>query len=152
MLNIGDKAPDFELKTTTGSIFRLSEVVKKNNVVLYFYPKDDTRGCTAQACSFRDQYEVFKDNNAEVVGISSDDTESHQRFSAKYELPFTLLSDPGGKVRKLYQVPRTLGLVPGRTTFLIDKSGIVRYVFNSQLKPLEHVQNTLAMLQEMNTV
>ena len=150
MLKIGDKAPDFQLPTATGEIFRLSQALQQNNVVLYFYPKDDTRGCTAQACSFRDQYDVFRENNAEVVGISSDDIQSHQRFSTKHQLPFTLLSDSKGEVRKLLRVPRTMGIVPGRVTYLIDKAGIVRYAFNSQLKPLEHVAGTLEVLKTLN--
>jgi thioredoxin-dependent peroxiredoxin len=149
MLNIGEKAPDFTLQTATGESFSLSQALQKNNVVLYFYPKDDTRGCTAQACSFRDQYDIFRENNAEVVGISSDDVETHQQFSAKHQLPFTLLSDPKGEVRKLYRVPRTLGIVPGRVTYLIDKQGIIRYSFNSQLKPLEHVAGTLEVLKSL---
>lgn len=150
MLKVGEKAPDFSLQTSSGEIFRLSEALRKNNVVLYFYPKDDTRGCTAQACSFRDQYEVFQESNAEVVGISSDDAESHLQFSAKHRLPFTLLSDSKGEVRKLYRVPRTFGIVPGRVTYLIDKEGIIRYAFNSQLKPLEHVSGTLEVLKTLN--
>jgi thioredoxin-dependent peroxiredoxin len=149
MLNIGEKAPDFTLQTATGESFSLSQALQKNNVVLYFYPKDDTRGCTAQACSFRDQYDIFRENNAEVVGISSDNVETHQQFSAKHQLPFTLLSDPKGEVRKLYRVPRTLGIVPGRVTYLIDRQGIVRYAFNSQLKPLEHVAGTLEVLKTL---
>jgi len=149
MLKVGDKAPDFSLQTATGEIFRLSEMLRENNVVLYYYREDDTRGCTAQACSFRDQYEVFRESNAEVVGISSDDVESHQQFSAKHRLPFTLLSDSKGEVRKLYRVPRTFGIVPGRVTYLIDKAGIVRYAFNSQLKPLEHVSGTLEILKTL---
>ncbi|KAA5544839.1 peroxiredoxin [Adhaeribacter rhizoryzae] len=149
MLKVGDSAPDFSLQTATGEIFRLSEVLRESNVVLYFYPKDDTRGCTAQACSFRDQYEIFRESNAEVVGVSSDDAESHQQFSAKHRLPFTLLSDAKGEVRKLYRVPRTFGIVPGRVTYLIDKAGIVRYAFNSQLKPLEHVSGTLEILKTL---
>ena len=149
MLNIGEKAPDFTLQTATGESFSLSQALQKNNVVLYFYPKDDTRGCTAQACSFRDQYDIFRENNAEVVGISSDDVETHQQFSAKHQLPFTLLSDPKGEVRKLYRVPRTLGIVPGRVTYLIDRQGIIRYSFNSQLKPLEHVAGTLEVLKSL---
>ncbi len=149
MLQTGNPAPDFELKNAAGETFRLSELKGKKNIVLYFYPKDDTRGCTAEACSFRDQYEVFQEQGAEVVGVSSDDEVSHRQFSAKYELPFVLLSDPGGKVRKLYRVPKTLGLIPGRSTYVIDKEGIIRYAFNSQMKPLEHVQNALRVLQQL---
>ncbi|WP_211240607.1 peroxiredoxin [Adhaeribacter aquaticus] len=147
MLAVGDNAPDFELLKPDKTPFRLSEVLKSKKVVLYFYPKDDTRGCTAEACSFRDLYQVFQEQGAEVVGISSDDTESHHKFSSKYNLPFVLLSDSTRKVRKLYQVPKTLALIPGRVTYVIDQSGIVRYAFNSLMKPLEHVSGALEVLK-----
>ncbi len=149
MLPNGISAPDFSLQDANKEIFSLSSLRNNKSVVLYFYPKNDTRGCTAEACSFRDQYEIFQEQGAEVVGVSSDDLSSHQKFSAKYQLPFVLLSDPGSQVRKLYQVPKTLGLIPGRATYVIDKKGIIRYSFNSQLKPLEHVQNALKILQEL---
>lgn len=149
MLKTGDKAPDFNLLDASGDVFHLSEKLKEKSVVLYFYPKNDTRGCTAEACSFRDQYEVFKDQGAEVVGISSDDLDSHQKFTQKYNLPFTLLSDNGGKVRKLYDVPRTLGLIPGRVTYVIDQDSIIRYAFNSMTKPLEHVTGALDVLKSL---
>jgi peroxiredoxin Q/BCP len=146
MLKPGNKAPDFNLVDSNGDVFQLSEKLKEASIVLFFYPKDETRGCIAEACSFRDQYEVFKEQGAEVVGISSDDLQSHQRFSSKYNLPYILLSDTGGKVRKLYGVPRTLGLIPGRTTYVIDQAGIVRYAFDSLTKPLEHVAGALEIL------
>ena len=149
MLQPGDKAPDFKLLTTNGELFQLSDKLREASVVLYFYPKDETRGCTAQACSFRDQYEVFKEQGAEVVGISSDKMDSHQKFTNKYNLPFILLSDEGGKVRKAYDVPRTLGLIPGRVTYVIDQQGIVRYAFNSLTKPLEHVEGALNCIKEL---
>ena len=149
MLKVGDKAPDFKVNTSSGDVFHLAEVLQQKNVVLYFYPKDETRGCTAQACSFRDQYEVFREQNAEVVGVSSDDAASHQNFATHHRLPFVLLSDTDRKLRKLYQVPRTLGIVPGRTTYLIDKQGIIRYMFNAQLKPLEHVSGALEILKTL---
>ena len=152
MLQTGNPAPDFKLRNASGETFRLLELKGKKNIVLYFYPKDDTRGCTAEACSFRDQYKVFQEQGAEVAGVSSDDEASHQQFTAKYGLPFVLLSDPGGKVRKLYDVPKTLGIIPGRTTYVIDKEGIIRYAFNSQMKPLEHVQNALRVLQQLPAV
>ena len=149
MLQPGDKAPDFKLLTTTGELFQLSDKLREASIVLYFYPKDETRGCTAQACSFRDQYEVFKEQGAEVVGISSDDMASHQEFTSKHQLPFILLSDNDGKVRKLYDVPRTLGLIPGRVTYVIDQQGVVRYAFNSLMKPLEHVNGALNCLKAL---
>jgi peroxiredoxin Q/BCP len=117
-------------------------------VVLYFYPKDDTPGCTAQACSFRDQYEDFKDLGAEVVGISSDSVKSHQKFTAKHNLPFVLLADEKAEVRKLYEVPRALlGLLPGRVTYVIDKNGVVQYIFNSLSGAVDHVSKTKEVLQ-----
>jgi len=150
MLQVGDQAPDFSLKTTSGGTFRLADLRGQKSLVLYFYPKDDTPGCTAEACSFRDQYEDFKDLGAEVVGVSSDSEKSHQKFTAKHRLPFELLADEGGKVRKLYEVPRALlGLLPGRVTFVIDKSGIIQYIFNSMSGAADHVSNTKQVLRDL---
>jgi peroxiredoxin Q/BCP len=147
MLHVGQPAPDFTLATTTGETFSLAKL-RGRHVVLYFYPKDDTPGCTAQACSFRDQYEDFKDLGAEVVGISSDSEASHQKFTAKHHLPFQLLADEKGEVRKLYEVPRSLlGLLPGRVTFVIDKNGIIQYIFNSLSGATDHVRNAKQVLE-----
>ena len=126
---------------------RLGDYRGKKAVVLYFYPKDDTPGCTAESCSFRDQYEAFKDAGAEVIGVSSDSAESHARFAEKHRLPFVLLADRGGAVRKQYGVPATLGLLPGRVTFVIDRDGVVRHVFNSQFQATKHVAEALTALQ-----
>ena len=146
MLAIGQSAPDFTLTTTTGTAFRLAEQ-RGRHLVLYFYPKDDTPGCTAEACSFRDQYEDFLALGADVVGISSDSEKSHQKFTQKHRLPFPLLADTDGAVRKRYEVPRALlGLLPGRVTFLIDKEGIIRYIFNSLSGATDHVRKTKEML------
>ena len=150
MLKPGDKAPDFKLMNASGEVFHLADKLKEASVVLFFYPKDETPGCVAEACSFRDQYEVFKEQGAEVVGISSDNMDSHQKFARKYNLPFILLSDTGGKIRKVYEVPKTLGLIPGRTTYVIDQKGIIRYAFNSLTKPLEHVAGALEMLKSLS--
>jgi len=150
MLQIGDQSPDFTLKTTTGETFRLSEQHGQRAIVLYFYPKDDTPGCTAEACSFRDQYQDFQDLGAEVVGVSSDSEASHQKFTQKHRLPFPLLADAGGQVRKLYEVPRALlGLLPGRVTFVIDKEGVIRYVFNSMQRATDHVATAKKVLSEL---
>ena len=143
----GDRAPDFSLPDAAGKLVGLADFRGRKPVVLYFYPKDDTPGCTKEACSFRDQYEDFTAAGAEVVGVSSDSGESHRKFSEKYKLPFTLLSDRDGQVRKRYGVPATLGLLPGRVTFVIDKDGVVRHVFNSQLQATRHVQESLAALR-----
>ena len=149
MLEINQPAPDFTLPTTDGRPFQLS-ALRGRSVVLYFYPKDDTPGCTTQACGFRDQYEEFLALGAEVVGVSSDSVSSHQKFTARHRLPFPLLADENGAVRKLYQVPRALlGLLPGRVTFLIDQQGIIRYIFNSLSGAADHVANTKAMLRQL---
>jgi peroxiredoxin Q/BCP len=138
-VKVDDEAPDFALPDRSGKTVRLSDYRGKKAVVLYFYPKDDTPGCTKEACSFRDQYQDFQDAGAEVIGVSSDSESSHAKFGEKYRLPFVLVSDKGGAVRKRYGVPATLGLLPGRVTYVIDKSGIVRHVFNSQLQATQHV-------------
>ena len=147
MLQVGQPAPDFTLNTTSAQPFRLSKL-RGRHVVLYFYPKDDTPGCTTQACTFRDQYEDFKDLGAEVVGISSDSETSHQKFAQKHRLPFELLADTEGAVRKLYEVPRALlGLLPGRVTFVIDKKGVIQYIFNSLSGATDHVRKAREVLQ-----
>ena len=148
-IKVGDTAPDFSLPDRTGKTVRLSDFRGKKAVVLYFYPKDDTPGCTKEACSFRDQYQDFADVGAEVIGVSSDSPESHGKFVDKFKLPFVLVADSGGDVRKRYGVPATLGLLPGRVTFVIDKQGVVRHVFNSQLQATKHVDEAKAALQAM---
>jgi thioredoxin-dependent peroxiredoxin len=148
-VKVGDRAPDFTLPTQkTGESFQLYDMIGKSAIVLYFYPKDDTPGCTAEACSFRDSYEAFQEAGAEVVGVSSDSEASHQRFANKYKLPYILLSDLGGVVRKFYGVPTTFGLIPGRVTYVIDKEGIVRHIFSSQFAPEQHIVEAIRALQE----
>ena len=143
----GQPAPDFELPDAEGKRIRLADYRGKKAVVLYFYPKDDTPGCTAEACSFRDSYEDFQDAGAEVIGVSSDTASSHAKFAKRHKLPFTLLSDAKGEVRKKYGVPATMGFMPGRVTFVIDKKGVVRHVFNSQLQATRHVSEALEALE-----
>ena len=147
-VQVGDQAPDFALPDRTGKTVRLSELRGKP-VVLYFYPKDDTPGCTKESCTFRDQYQDFQDAGAEVIGVSSDSPESHEKFATKYRLPFTLLSDRGGAVRKQYGVPSTLGVLPGRVTYVIDRQGTVRHAFNSQLQAAQHVEEALKALRDI---
>jgi thioredoxin-dependent peroxiredoxin len=144
-LTAGTSAPDFELPDQRGNLVRLRQY-RGRNVVVYFYPKDDTSGCTIEACRFRDDFEKFRATGAEIVGISDDSGESHQKFASKYNLPFTLLSDKGGRVRKLYGVKKTFGVIPGRVTFVIDRNGIVRHVFSSQSSPARHVEEALVAL------
>ena len=151
-VSVGDTAPDFTLPSQSGESVSLKDFIGKKSVVLYFYPKDDTPGCTTEACAFRDSYEVFKDAGAEVIGVSDDSPNSHQKFAAKHRLPFILLSDSGKQLRKLYGVPSTLGLLPGRVTYVIDKTGVVRHIFNSQLNFKGHIEESLKTLQELQAV
>ena len=148
-VGVGSKAPDFTLPSQSGAIVSLRDFLGKKPVVLFFYPKDDTPGCTKEACAFRDDYEEFGKLDAEVIGISSDSVESHRGFASKHDLPFTLLSDEGGMVRKLYGVPNTFGLFPGRVTYVIDEEGVVRHVFSSQLGVEKHVEEALKVLEYM---
>lgn len=146
-LQVGDRTPDFTLPSATGENVSLKDFLGKKAVVVYFYPKDDTPGCTAESCAFRDSYEVFKEAGAEIIGISNDSVQSHQQFASKYQLPFILLSDRNDKVRKLFDVPSTLFIIPGRVTYVIDKEGIVRHIFNSMLDFKAHVDEALKTIQ-----
>jgi thioredoxin-dependent peroxiredoxin len=145
-VDVGDPAPDFTLPSQSGDQVRLSDVWRRGPVVLYFYPKDETPGCTTEACTFRDSYEAFTDAGAEVVGVSSDSVRSHEGFAAKHRLPFILLADDGGRVRKQYGVRPTLGIFPGRVTYVIDGQGVVRHVFSSQTGAQRHVHEALDAL------
>jgi peroxiredoxin Q/BCP len=148
-IQAGDKAPDFTLPSQTGEPVRLSDRLGAHSVVLYFYPKDETRGCTAEACAFRDSYEVFTEAGAEVIGVSSDSVDKHAGFAGHHELPFTLLSDQGGAVRKSYGVPAALGVIPGRVTYVIDRAGNVRHVFNSMTNIGGHVDDALTVVKQL---
>lgn len=147
-IKVGDRAPDFKLPDASGRTVSLSDFRGKN-VVLFFYPKDFTPGCTKEACSFRDHYEVFKEAGAEVIGISSDSPASHKRFAASFNLPFVLLSDRNDQVRKAFGVPSTLGIIPGRVTYVLDKEGVVRHIFSSQFQAAKHVREALKIIKEL---
>ncbi len=148
-VKVGDRAPDFTLQSQTGENVTLSSFFGKNNVVLYFYPEDESPGCTKEACSFRDNYEYFKDLGAEVIGVNAGSTESHKRFASNHNLPFILLSDKGNEVRKQYGVPSTLGIIPGRVTYIMDKQGVVRHIFSSQSHPEKHITEALEVLKNL---
>jgi peroxiredoxin Q/BCP len=148
-MKVGDKAPEFVLKNEKGVTVSLRDFIGKKAVVLFFYPKDGSPGCTKEVCAFRDSYEAFKDAGAEVIGISSQSEESHSIFSLKFNLPFTLLVDEGAEVRKAYGVPPSLGMIPGRATYVIDKEGTVRHIFNSQMNPEKHVEEALRILRTL---
>jgi peroxiredoxin Q/BCP len=146
MIKEGDAAPDFTLEAQDGRTVSLHDYRGSRNVIVYFYPKDFTMGCTAEARTFSSNYDDVKDLNAEVIGISSDPVDSHGRFANECGVKFPLLSDTKGEVRALYGVKSSLGLVPGRVTFVIDKQGIVRSVFSSQINPKRHVSKALDAL------
>ena len=148
-IRAGDKAPDFTLPSQSGEQVRLYDRLGERVVVLYFYPRDDTRGCTAEACGFRDSFEDFTDAGAEVIGVSSDSVDRHAAFAGKHKLPFTLLSDQGGQVRKSYGVPAVLGMVPGRVTYVIDREGTIRHGFNSMTNIGQHVSDALRIVREL---
>jgi peroxiredoxin Q/BCP len=130
----------------SGDVVDLKDLIGKKQIVLYFYPKDNTPGCTAEARAFRDHYESFVEMGAAVIGVSSDSVDSHRGFASKCDLPFTILSDAGGRVRRLYGVPSSMGVVPGRVTYVIDTKGKVRHVFNSQMNPAKHVDEAMKVL------
>ena len=146
-VRLGDIAPDFTLPSQSGEPVRLHDFMGKRAVVLFFYPKDYTAGCTIEACAFRDSYALFRDAGAEVIGVSSDSVGSHQRFAESYRLPYTLLSDRAGTVRRLYGAQTMLGLVPGRVTYIIDRRGIVRHVFSALFNGERHVAEALKILE-----
>lgn len=148
-VKVGDKAPNFTLPSQIGDTVTLSEFFGKKNVVLYFYPKDETTGCTKEACTFRDNYEELTNFGAEVIGVSGQSVESHKSFASHYGLPFILLSDEDNNVRELYGVPSTMGIIPGRVTYIIDKKGMVRHIFNSQTQAQKHVEEAKKTLLEI---
>jgi peroxiredoxin Q/BCP len=142
-LNPGESAPDFDLTASDGRKLRLSEFKGKKNVVLYFYPKDFTPVCTAEACGFRDNYAALQGMNTEVIGVSMDDDASHGKFAEKHQVPFALVSDPDKKLATAYGAFEGLRALFGRTkriTYLIDKQGKIAAVFDSQLFAGDHVQ------------
>ena len=148
-IKIGSTIPDIILKNQDGNLYDLKKETAGKNVVLFFYPKDDSPGCTKQACSFRDQFQDFVDANAVVIGISGQSVESHKDFAEKYRLTYTLLNDEGNKIREQFGVPTNFfGLIPGRVTYVINKENKVVYIFNSQTKVEEHVENALKILRE----
>lgn len=149
-ISIGDKAPLFTLKNQEGEDIQLSDYIGTYPVVIYFYPKNFTPGCIAEACSFRDHYEDFMDLGATIFGISNDSVKSHKRFVKRYQLPFTMLSDTNGNIKKKYGVKGELmGLIPGRETFVIDKSGIVQMRFDS-MQAKKHISKALQIVKKIS--
>jgi len=143
-LKVGDKIPSFSLKDQYGKMFNIDDFVGQTAMVIYFYPKDDTPGCTKEACSFRDSYEEFTEKQIKVIGISGDDVESHLNFAKKYNLPFTLLADSNNEVRNLFGVKSNfMGLIPGRVTYVVDKKGDIIFMYESQLKAENHINEAI---------
>ena len=147
-LQVNDKAPLFEAPTDSGERFSLSEQIGKTNVVLYFYPKDFTTGCTKESCAFGDNWEKILSLGAIVVGVSSDSVESHRAFKQEHMLPFTLVSDQKHEIRKMYGVEGRF-LLPPRVTFVIDRQGVIRDIFSSQLSMSKHIDNSLRVLEQI---
>ncbi len=148
-IQVNDTLPLFQLPNEEGEMIDIKDYIGKP-LVIYFYPKDDTPGCTREACTFRDQFADFVDVGATVFGISGDSPASHFKFKAKHRLPFSLLSDKGNKVRKLLGVPSDLlGLLPGRVTYVIDQNGVVAHIFKSQMAAEKHVEEALETIQNM---
>ncbi len=147
---VGEPAPAFSRPSHTGEVVEVGAGDLPKVMVLYFYPKDETYGCTKEACRFRDEYERFVDAGAVVVGVSPDSLESHRGFAEHHRLPFSLLSDSDGELSRKYGVGRTLGLLPGRVTFVIDGKGVVRHVFDSQLRAKQHVDEALTIVRQID--
>ena len=149
-LKVGDKVPQFSLPDENGQVIDSDDLLYQGPLVLYFYPKDDTPGCTVEACSFRDEYEVFGKYGARVVGVSADGSESHLKFKQKYRLPFTLLSDKNRKLQRLFGVKKNfLGLIDGRATYVIDRKGVIRHTFAAQLQPKKHIKEALEVIKRI---
>ena len=147
-IEVGSHIPQFKLPDQNGNIFDIHKVLGKKNLVIYFYPKDGSPGCTKEACSFRDNIDYFRKSDATVIGISGDDVKSHQKFGKNNHLNFTLLSDQGNKVRKLFGVPASMmGAIPGRVTYVVNRKGIVIHIYNSLTKPENHIQEALSALK-----
>lgn len=150
MLPLQTKAPLFDFTNQYGETFNLSDFIGRSIIVLYFYPKDFTPGCTAQACTFRDAYQDFVESGAEVIGISADSTSSHAQFSSKYSLPFHLASDTDGSIRRMYDIPTGFfGLFFSRITYLINKDGMIVWAYTSNLAPASHVSEVLKIIDQL---
>jgi len=150
-IKTGDTIPNIILPDQNGKMIDVKKETAGKNLVLFFYPKDDSPGCTKEACSFRDQYEDFVDANAVVIGISGQSVKSHKKFAEKYHLSYTLLSDEGNKIRKAFGVPTNFfGLLPGRVTYIINKNGNVADIFNSQTQVNQHIENALKILKKLD--
>jgi peroxiredoxin Q/BCP len=149
-LRVGDRAPDFSAAMQDGQTISLADLLGRRGFVLFFYPKDNTTVCTKEVCSFRDSYEEFTKAGVDVIGVSGDSAASHHAFAAQHRLPFPLISDSDGALRKAFGVSKTLGLIPGRVTYVIDQGGIIRMIFSALFASHEHVRQALAAVGGLN--
>ena len=149
-VSVGDKAPEFTATTSDGRKISLADFLGKQALVIFFYPRDDSPVCTQEACSFRDAYEDFVKLGAAVIGVSSDSDDSHRSFAASHKLPYAMVSDSDGTLRRLFGVPKSFFVLPGRVTYVIDQQGIVRQVFNSQLFGTRHVDEAMKTLRALS--
>ena len=150
-VEVGDFAPDLTLSTHTGDQISLADYRGERPIVVFFYPRDGMPVCTKEACYFRDAYEEFVDAGAVVIGVSADSMERHRTFAANHNLPFILASDRDGAARRAFGVPKSMGVFPGRVTYVIDQNGIVRHVFSSQMGASRHVTEALDVLRNLET-
>jgi len=148
--SVGDRAPLVALRDADG-VERRSDQLLGQALVLFFYPKDDTPGCTMEACAFRDSYADLQALGAEVWGVSGDDASSHKRFAGKHQLPYPLLVDTGNQLRRAFGVPAVLGLLPGRVTYVIDGQGVIRHVFNNLLDGPAHRREAIEALKGLGS-
>lgn len=149
-MDAGQPIPEVSFVAERGESVSLTSLIGPKPVVLFFYPRDLSAGCTVEACSFRDAYEDFVTAGAEVIGISADDQKSHEAFKERHRLPYRLLTDPKGAAAKAFGVKKTLGLIAGRVTFVIDTKGVIRHRFDSQIRVHEHVQQALGLVKQLS--
>jgi peroxiredoxin Q/BCP len=149
-ISIGDSCPYFSLQNQDGQTINIQDYIGTKNIIIYFYPKDNTVGCTKEACSFRDAMQDLNNLDCEVVGISADSVASHKAFANQFRLTFNLLSDVGNEIRKMFKVPANVfGLIPGRVTYVVNKGGKIVHVINSQLNPDKHIKETIEVVSLM---
>lgn len=151
MLKAGTLAPEFEATLDDGTPFSLAAQRGSKHVVLYFYPKDFTPGCTAEACSFRDNYGAIAQHDAIIIGVSSDDAASHGEFRSKHELPFPLISDVDGRLRELYDAKGWIPWMPPRVTYVIDKEGVIRAAMRHDFRVTAHVPEVIEALEKLES-
>ena len=146
---VGEFAPEFALPSQSGEVVKLSDFRGEKLVVVYFYPRDFTRGCELEARTFATSYDSFRRLDAEILGVSSDSVETHRDFASKFKLPFPLLSDSENRVRRLYRVAATFGLIPGRVSYIVDREGFIRHMYSSQRAPERHTREALNALSRI---